>query len=201
MRAVIICGGYADEYIKKYIRNGDFVICADSGYDYALKFGIEPDIIVGDMDSVKASTEEKKRIVYPTHKDYTDSELTVLYAKEHGFSEIIMFGMIGSRMDHTMANISLLKQLNGLDAVIIDGHNEIRYTDSDITIQGNPGDTVSVIPFEGDCEGVCTYGLEYALKDGTVKSGTSLGVSNVMTGNQCRITIKKGKAFVIRSRD
>lgn len=201
MRAIIICGGYAGEYIKDYIQSGDFVICADSGYDHALRYGIEPDIIVGDMDSVKASTEEKNRIVYPTHKDCTDGELTVIYAKEHGFSEVTMFGMIGTRMDHTMANISLLKQLNGTDAVIIDEHNEIRFTDKEIVIEGNPGDTVSIIPFEGDCEGVTTYGLEYVLKDGTVKSGTSLGVSNVMTGKQCRITIKSGKAFVIRSRD
>lgn len=201
MRAVIICGGNAGKYMKDYIRKDDFVICADSGYDRAAEFGIEPNIIVGDMDSIKTPTEDKNRIVYPTHKDYTDSELTVFYAKEHGFSEIIMFGMIGTRMDHTMANISLLKQLGRLDAVIIDEHNEIRYTESEITIDGNPGDIVSVIPFEGDCCGVSTYGLEYVLKDGTIKSGTSLGVSNVMTGKQCRISIKCGKAFIIRSKD
>lgn len=201
MRAVIICGGFVGEYIKKYICSDDFIICADSGYDHALKFGITPDIIIGDMDSVKASTAGKNRVLYPTHKDFTDSELTVLYALEHDFDNVLMFGMTGTRMDHTMTNISLLKQLKGIDAAIIDGHNIIRYTESEITVSGKPGDIISIMPFEGDCEGVTTDGLEYALSNGTVKSGTSLGVSNVMTKNICKITIKRGKAFVIRSKD
>ncbi|MDD6736115.1 MAG: thiamine diphosphokinase [Clostridiales bacterium] len=201
MRAVIICGGYVGEYIKDYIRTDDFIICADSGYDRAAKYDIEPDIIIGDMDSVNIDTSDKNRIVYPTHKDCTDGELTVIYALEHGFSEVILFGMIGSRMDHTLANISLLKQLKNIDAVIIDDHNEIRFTDGKITLSGNVGDTVSFIPFIGDCEGVTTEGLEYELLNDTVKSGTSLGVSNVMTEKQCSFFIKKGEAFIIRSKD
>lgn len=201
MRAVIICGGFVGEYIRRYVRADDYVICADSGYDRAAEFGIEPDIIIGDMDSVHADTENKKRVVYPTHKDCTDGELTVIYAREHGFDEVLMFGMIGSRADHTLANISLLKQLIGVNAVIIDEKNEIRCTDGTVELCGNKGDIVSLIPFEGDCTDVSNEGLEYPLSHATVKSGTSLGVSNVMTGKKCRITIGKGKAFIIRSRD
>ncbi len=201
MRAVIICGGQVGEYIKSYIKDGDFIICADSGYDRARAFEITPDIVIGDMDSVKSGVACENKIVYPARKDMTDGELSVLYAKEHGFSDVILFGMTGMRMDHTLANISLLKQMKGINAVIIDANNEIYFAEGSITLCGRAGDTVSIIPFEGDVEGVTTDGLDYPLDNGTIKSGTTLGVSNVMTKSECTITIKKGKAFIIRSRD
>ncbi|MBE7016176.1 MAG: hypothetical protein E7417_05070 [Ruminococcaceae bacterium] len=70
-----------------------------------------------------------------------------------------------------------------------------------MVIEGAVGDTVSILPFSGDLEGVSTEGLEYSLSDSEVKLGTSLGVSNRMTEDTCKITIKKGTALVIRSKD
>lgn len=201
MRAIIICGGQVGEYIKGYIKEDDFIICADSGYDRAQAFGITPDIVIGDMDSVKSGVSCENKIVYPARKNMTDGELSVLYALEHNFSEVLLFGMTGVRMDHTLANISLLKQMKDIDAVIIDANNEIYFAEGSITLCGKIGDTVSIIPFEGDIEGVTTEGLDYILENGTIKSATTLGISNVMTKSECRITIEKGKAFVIRSRD
>lgn len=201
MRAVIICGGNVGEYIKDYIKAGDHIICADSGYDRAERFAITPDIVIGDMDSVESEIIRENKIVYPTRKDFTDSELAVLYALEHGYDDILLFGMTGTRMDHTLANISLLKRLKSVKAVIIDGNNEIYYTDSHIELACTVGDTISIIPFEGDASGITTEGLDYPLENGTVKSGTTLGVSNVAVKNRCGITIKSGSAFVIRSKD
>ncbi|MBO5059693.1 MAG: thiamine diphosphokinase [Clostridia bacterium] len=201
MRAVIICGGNVGEYINKYIEDGDFIICADSGYDRAKSCGISPDIVIGDMDSVESRDLPENKIVYPARKDFTDSELVVHYALEHGFSDVLLFGMIGTRMDHTLANISLLEQLKGINAVIIDEYNEIYFAESEMTICGNIGDTISIIPFGGDAVGVTTSGLDYPLSGGVIKSGTSLGVSNMMTAESCSIKIDKGTAFVIRSRD
>ncbi len=201
MRAIIICGGCVGEYIKDYIKPGDFVICADSGFDRASEFNIKPDVVIGDMDSVENGCAFENKIVYPARKDFTDSELVVQYALEHGYDELLMFGMIGTRMDHTLANISLLKQTKDVKSVIIDANNEIYYTENEITISGKVGDVVSIIPFEGDALGVTTEGLDYPLENGCVKSGTTLGVSNIMTGNVCSIAVKNGKAFIIRSKD
>ncbi len=201
MRAIIICGGNVGEYIKEYIRKDDFIICADSGYDRAKAFGIEPDIIIGDMDSIKEPPKSENKIVYPSHKDFTDSELVVKYALEHNYDEIIMFGMIGSRMDHTLSNLMLLKQTKGTDAVIIDSNNEIYFAENEVILSGKCGDIVSIVPFENDAEGITTEGLEYPLTDGRIKIGTTLGVSNVMTGSSCKINIKRGNALIIRSRD
>lgn len=198
MRAVIICGGDVGAYINDYIKSDDFVICADSGYDRAKKFGITPDVVLGDMDSVKNNYPENA-IIFPVRKDATDSELAVNYALEHGYKNAILFGMIGTRMDHSLANLTLLNRFK--KGCIINSNNEIYFVKNSITLSGNPGDVISIIPYPGDVSGVTTKGLDYPLSDGKIAAGTSLGVSNAMVGDECTITISDGTAFVIRSRD
>lgn len=201
MRAVIICGGNVGEYILDYVKDTDYVICADSGYDRARQYGIKPNIVIGDMDSVKSSYQDENVRIFPAKKDFTDSELALKYAIDEGFCNILMFGMIGTRFDHSYANISLLLNCVGKDVCIIDSNNIIHMVCNEITIEGTIGDTVSILPFSSDIEGVTTDGLEYPLSDSVIKLGTSLGVSNKMTAETCRITIKKGTALVIRSKD
>ena len=199
MRGIIICGGKVGEYIKDYIKPDDFVICADSGYDRAKAFGINPDIVIGDMDSTLEKEIPFEKITYPARKDFTDSELAVNYAKEKDLDSVLMFGMIGTRMDHSLANISLLSGLK--NAVIIDANNEIYFSDGKFTLSGRIGDTISIIPHKEDVLVAKSKGLDYPLFDTTIKCGTTLGVSNVMTENECEIEIEKGSAFIIRSRD
>ncbi len=199
MRGVIICGGNVGEYIKNYIKPDDFVICADSGYDHAKKFGITPDIVIGDMDSTKFTDIAEEKMLYPKRKDFTDSELAIMYAMEKGFERVLLFGMIGSRMDHSLANINMLPRLK--NAVIIDENNEIYFAENEFSLSGKPGDIISIIPFKEDLLGVTTNGLDYPLKNGTIQCGTSLGVSNVMLDNTFSIQIEKGGAFIIRSKD
>lgn len=199
MRGIIICGGNAGEYIKNYIKPDDFIICADSGYDHAKRFGITPHIVIGDMDSTQFADISEEKMLYPKRKDFTDSELAIMYALEKGFDNLLMFGMIGTRMDHTLANISMLARVK--NGTIIDENNEIYFADGKFSIDGKAGDNISIIPFKEDLFGVTTEGLDYPLENGTIRCGTSLGVSNVMTGSICRIKIEKGKALIIRSKD
>ncbi len=199
MRGVIICGGNVGEYIKNYINPDDFVICADSGYDHAKSFGITPHIVIGDMDSTKYSDIAEEKVLYPKRKDFTDSELAIMYAVEKNFESVLLFGMIGTRMDHSLANIGMLSRLK--NASLIDENNEIYFAEGEFSLNGKPGDIISIIPFREDLLGVTTDGLDYPLENGTIKCGTSLGVSNIMTKSTCRITIEKGRALIIRSKD
>jgi len=110
-----------------------------------------------------------------------------------------MFGMIGTRMDHSIANITLLSKIP--NATIIDANNEVYFAEGKFTLSGRIGDTVSIIPFKEDVLVARSTGLDYPLLNTTVKLGTTLGVSNAMTENQCEIEIEKGSAFIIRSKD
>lgn len=203
MTALIVGNGEVSEKIKPLLPENAYVICADGGFRHMDKLGLTPDIIIGDMDSVKADLHGEKTIVYPVRKDFTDSEIAVNYAINNGFSDLVLIGFTGTRTDHTLTNLFLLKGISerGASAEIIDEHNIIRYAEKENIIRGKKGDIVSIIPIGGDVSGITTEGLDYPLFSETLEFGKGRGVSNVMTGDECRITVKNGSALIIQSKD
>ncbi len=198
MRAVIIGNGDIKNYdfIKSKINDGDIIICADGGYNHARNMDIEPDVLIGDLDSARGYDDVKNRIEYPVRKDFTDGELAVVYANEHGCDEIVLTGMTGNRLDHTIADIMLLAQCKR--GVLIDDNNEIYLLRDKLIIDGYCGQTLSIVPITGEAEGISTSGLEYPLDAETLYFASTRGISNVMTAEKCEITIEKGLAFVIK---
>ena len=202
MRAVIIAGGnVCREQLEKFLREDDYVICADSGFDRA--DGIKPDMLLGDFDSIAEFPPDVISEKFPVRKDFTDSELAVRYALEKGYRELLLFGFTGGRMDHTIANLGLLEyiQRHGGEGVIIDRNSEIHLLGKNCCLTGKPGDLVSILPLDEELRGVKTEGLEYALDKETLYRYECRGVSNVMTGYTCRIETAGGKGFVIKSND
>lgn len=206
MRAVIITGGSIQNYpaIKQYIQPNDYIICADSGYDHAVKMGIAPNLLVGDMDSIHADLPTENIRIFPAKKDDTDTEIAISAALEQGCDDILILGGIGSRMDHTLANILFLKQLHDqkISAKIVNENNEIRLMGSqeNITLQGHPGDLLSLIPIT-DCIGVTNKGFEYPLIQEDLPLGTTRGVSNVFLSDTGSISLQNGLLLVMRCHD
>lgn len=198
MRAVIIGNGDIKDYdyIKGKICPDDFIICADGGYNHAEKMGLTPDILIGDFDSARDYENIKNRIRYPERKDYTDGELAVTYAVEHGYEDIALIAMTGGRADHTIADILLLNKCPR--GVLIDDNNEIYLLKDRVEINGRKGQTLSIIPINGNAEGITTDGLEYPLNNETLYFADTRGISNVMLENKCTISIKNGMALIIK---
>lgn len=205
MRAVIIGNGEITDYtyISGKLRKGDYIICADGGYRHSVPLGIKPDVLIGDMDSIGENDFDGDIINLPIRKDFTASEVCVKYVLLKDFEEILMLGFTGTRQDHTITNLLLLKQFAaaGKKAHITDEHNDIYFTSQENVIYGQKGDLVSIIPVGGDLRGICTTGLDYPLDNETLFFGESRGVSNVMTSNKCVIKIESGYGLIIKSRD
>ncbi len=201
MRAVIIGNGQINdyEYIKSKIRSADFIICADGGYNHALKMGITPDILIGDLDSAENIGAGIEKLRYPERKDFTDGELAIDYALKKGYGDILLLSMTGDRADHTITDILLMTKC--ANACMIDDNNEIYILRDKLKIEGKKGDTVSIVPIGGDVSGVTTEGLEYPLDRETLYFGASRGVSNVMNEDGCAITAENGIALVIKVRN
>lgn len=204
MRAVIISGGMITdyEYIKAQIRESDTIICADSGYDHAVKMGIEPSVVVGDFDSAGEIPSGIACLRYPARKDLTDTEIAIEYAREKGFREFLFLAGTGSRADHSLTNILLLKSIleRGEKAMLVDEHNKIMITDSVLHLQEPPGSIVSIVPIT-DCMGVTTQNLEYPLCNAEMFVGKGLGVSNIMVDDNATISVAKGVLLVIVAKD
>lgn len=206
MRAVILFGGDISDYtyMRTFLHGDEAVICADSGYRHAEMLRIAPSVLLGDMDSIKRVPNGIQKRIYPVRKDETDGELAVKYVIEQGFSEVLLFGCIGSRADHTLTNIFLMRQLirAGIDAVLINETNEIRMAEHmSVELTGEIGTVVSIIPLMESVHIRHTEGLSYAAENLVLTFGTSLGNSNYMIDTRCRIDIGSGLCLIIKSRD
>lgn len=204
-RAVIVSGGTIENpaYYNEMFSEEDFILCADSGYRNAQKLGLRPDAVIGDFDSFP---EEKvicgEKIVLPTEKDKTDTHECVCYALEHGFWEIVLIGAVGSRMDHTLANIHLLKTAleKGVSMRIVNEHNEMFLIHGETLISRKEGWHFSLLPIERT-EGITLEGFYYPLQNATMEIGNPYGVSNEFAAEECRVRISKGLLLAVLSRD
>lgn len=214
-RIIIFTGGSID---IDFLRQQDFsgkenvVICADHGLKAAHDLSLLPQFVVGDFDSagkeLLAEYEGRKDVTFvrfPPEKDDTDTELALHMAMDMEPEEILIFGGFGTRLDHTLANIGLLKQPleRGIKAVLCDPYNKIRMVSGEYRIQKTEafGDYVSILPFGKDAKGVTLAGFQYPLKDALMPQGCSLGVSNEIVEEEAVITVKEGILLVIESRD
>lgn len=216
MRVLIISGGRVDEqstltYLKG--KNFDRVIAADSGLDHAEKLGIMPTDILGDFDSLEdkgfLDACRKKGITvhtFPSRKDYTDTHLALLYAKDLQASSVTILGATGSRYDHSLANIGLLSWLadQGIEATIVDEHNEMEILKGPAVKEYKKESRwpfFSLLAWGGEVTGVTLKGFSYPLEDGTLTPDISLGVSNEITLENAQLRLKSGHLLVVRSRD
>lgn len=208
---VVIVGGDIDNghYYREWIETADFVIAADSGARHLRELGLKPDILLGDFDSIDSvetfRVQWPEAIVesFPARKDFTDAELAVRRAIEIASERITVVGCIGSRMDHTLATLFLLKQIHeaGIEGMMLNEKNRITYVCTHGTVLGKAGETVSIVPVHGDVYGITIHGFEYPLENATLRFGSSTGVSNILIGNRGDISIRRGSALVFVSRD
>lgn len=193
-----------------------YIIAADKGLEACFHLGLVPDRIVGDFDSADSDIlgmyhDEDKIIRLSAHKDYTDTHVAVDYAismikKRMSCSDdrILIYGATGSRIDHMLANIGLLKRTaeSHIDAFIVDENNCIRAAWGDTVIERNEEyPFISLIPFFGDVFDVSLSGFEYSGSHISLLQGDSLGISNSITSEKGSIRFKDGMLLIIESRD
>ena len=206
MRAIVIAGGEIREpaFYKPIIRPEDYIICADSGYLNAEKIGVTPNLVIGDFDSscregVPCGIPVK---TLPVEKDRTDLHECITHAICQGAKEILLFGARGTRLDHSLAAISLLYMglEQGVILRLIDEHNELLLFTNQIEIPKRKGYKLSLLPLT-PVSGIYTKGLYYPIENGNMDWGNPYGVSNEFTDDVARIIIESGVMMVILSKD
>lgn len=210
MKTIIIGSGEINDYgfCLELLKSADRIICADGGTRHAVNMKLTPDVIIGDMDSSGVQYVEYFRkkgvevIEYPTDKDKTDVHICIEFALPFS-SEIILLGATGSRIDHMLGNISLLKLglEKGVRISIADNKNRIYMIKDAITLYGKRYDIFSLLPFTEKVEGICTIGAHYELRDAVMEQGNPYGVSNYFEQETVKISIKSGYLLVIKSED
>ncbi len=213
MKTYIITGGSVDiDFIRSIIEaDPGCVIAADRGLEACVALSIKPQYVIGDFDSVSAQTKsffdswdgEVTRL--NPIKDDTDTEAALQLAFEKTEGDIVILGGTGSRLDHVLANISILGQgfEHGREVLLLDAHNRIRLIQKECFIKRDEqfGKFVSLFPINGSVRGVTLEGFYYPLTNATMEGYTSLGVSNEIVEKEARIKIDQGTLIMIESRD
>jgi thiamine pyrophosphokinase len=201
------CLGDQSFFQEKIARmeNG-LIICCDGGARHLQYLGIKPDVIIGDMDSIDPaslasySTSGIKIIKYPADKDFTDTELALDYALRLKPEKIFIWGALGGRIDHTLANVFLLNkgQEKGIRTYLIDEYGEAFMLDKETAFINETGNTVSLLALSPKVTGITLFGFLYPLKEGTLIMGESRGISNIINEDRAGISVKNGKLLVIK---
>lgn len=210
MKYLILSGGTppSKSELMPYITEADMVIGVDGAADVLCQYDIVPNVLIGDFDTANVQSVEElkeqgaKVVRLSPRKNETDTEAAVNYAISHNASKITIFGALGSRVDHSLSNITMLVRAHtaGVPARIIDEYNELQVENQHLVLQGTPGQTVSILPLTGNLH-VSATNLVYPLNELELNFGSSRGVSNVMADSDATINIKGGYALIIKTTD
>jgi thiamine pyrophosphokinase len=183
-----------------------YVIAADSGAATALAFGLQPDLVIGDLDSLDSATRSEllQRGVpfetYPRAKDATDSQLALARALQEAPEQLLLLGLLnGPRLDMTVANVLLLGLAPSRTAVLDEDNEAVILLGPDQhNWHAQPQELISLLPLGGDVEGVTTSGLLYTLSGETLKFGDSRGVSNEPVDANVAVALENGRLLIVR---
>ena len=190
------------------------VIAADGGLARARGLGLEPTLLVGDLDSLDpaliAAAEASGPPISrsPAAKDESDAELAMLAALDDGATRVTVLGAFGGpRLDHALANVWLLAHpaLHGIDVTLLDARTRASLLRAPgpgggpvrRLLPGPLGGIVSLLPLGGDVTGITTHGLRYPLRDEPLVVGPARGLSNVRDGVDAAVTVREGRILVI----
>jgi thiamine pyrophosphokinase len=147
------------------LKNAGVIICCDGAADKLLAFGMEPQAIIGDLDSISDRTREKYASILVQSGDQESNDLTkaVRYCVEQGYPSVSILGATGLREDHTLGNISLmLEYAPHIEVRIISDYGIFFLVRSGEVIQSEPGEMISIFSIDRRTT-VSSTGLKYPL--------------------------------------
>jgi len=183
-----------------------YVVAADSGARIALAYGLRPDLVIGDLDSLDDTTRtslEQQHVPferYPVAKDSTDGQLALQWALETRPSSVLLLGYLnGPRLDMTVSSVLLLT-LADVPVVLADERNECRLLrgPGSHAWSPEPDERISLLPVNANASGITTSGLRYPLTHEELSFGYTRGVSNEPTADSVSVSIEHGLLLLTR---
>ena len=200
---VIVAGGELPypEGLKRVAEKAALVIAADGGLLRAQAAGIQVHALVGDLDSLSETPfpQGLRVLKHPIEKDATDLELALDYAISLSPEKVHLFGALGGRLDHMLANLNLLERYD-VPITIHHGREALHAVSGKLVLEdARVGDRVSLIPLSSEVTGVHTQGLRWPLNGGTLRRASSRGISNEVISLPCVVSVEGGRLLVIHA--
>lgn len=204
-KCLIIANGKppAKSVVMSFIKNGySTIICADGGANSAKKIGVVPNFIVGDLDSISISTLKyfnlKSKIIKYKRQNDTDVEKSLKFAINKKFDEVILLGVTGDRLDHTICNLGIvLKFFDKIKISLVSEKSLLLPINKTTYFKSKTGETISLYAFDNKTK-ITSTGLKYKLINTALPFGVKESTSNVAVQNNIKLKVTDGIVFVIR---
>lgn len=179
----------------------NYVIAVDAGLKHLESIGRMPDMALGDFDSLGYVPEGMRVARFSANKSKSDMDLALERARNMRYDEIFVYGALGGRLDHTLANLHLFAKYSEKGAIVnaIGVNEAATYVTGPDTYEmpAQESGTISVFSMSDEAKGVFERGLAYELDDATLTNRTSLGLSNEFIGEPVLIGVESGTIVVI----
>lgn len=189
----------ADFQARQAAGEFDFVIAVDAGFAHLEAIGVAPDMAVGDFDSLGYVPKARRVSRHPVKKDKSDMELAMEKAVAWDHDELVIYGALGARLDHTLANLQLFARFSERDVYVTaigDTYAVRLLTGPDVFELPVTQGTVSVFSANDTARGVIERGMAYSLDDEPLSNRTSRGLSNELTGEEATVAVEQGTLYV-----
>jgi thiamine pyrophosphokinase len=196
MNILILCNGKPppkDLFDETRAWAGLF-IAADGGGNIARSLDEHPDFVIGDLDSFQTKDNENIELIHQPDQETNDLEKALTLAKKKGGTHVKVLSATGLRLDHTLKNLSVMKQFNDQfhHLIFADAYGTIQLLPPKFSHTMRPGTAISLFPLSGKVTGITTKGLKYSLHDEKLENGIRDGSSNCVTSNPVSIAHQKG---------
>lgn len=190
------------QLLQQLFKNHTQLIAVDGGLFTCLEYGLQPQLLIGDFDSVSEKEREQFSFIPQKHtpdQNQSDLEKTLEYLLTLSPEAITVCGALGRRMDQTLTNICLLSRYPGKVKFETDHETCFALLKSN-TLACQVGQTLSLIPLSTQVLGVTTQGLKWELKEATL-SKHFLSISNLCLQQDIFISFSSGDLVVCLNRN
>lgn len=202
--ALIVANGQScsHELLTQIMEWCPYVVALDGAYTRLCELQVFPDLVVGDMDSLRVpSTNRKTQFIQIDNQENTDLEKAIDYLVEKGYIDINVVWATGKRLDHTLNNVVMLAKYPSIKIVIYDNYSKMFVIPKSFSKVYKKGDLISLVPIPY-CKEITTENLKHPLKKEELQLGKRSGTSNeVSSSGVVKITYNSGLLAIIESSD
>lgn len=211
--AVIVAGGPPPPvaWARPLLERASLLFCADSGLHLCLACGLQPDMLIGDLDSV--GPEQLGRLPdlrygveqHRSDKDESDLDLTLRALARHWQGPVDILAALGGRLDHALFNLCAVlfqgRRL-GLRVRLLDPETLVYPLENEcLELPDLIGAVCSILPLGGPLEGVSLRGFRYPLQNESLDHRQTRGLSNQIEESPATIQARSGQALVVVSKN
>ncbi len=175
------------------------VIAADGAAIRLAERSVQPSIIIGDFDTLEASGLQHLFEGTPqlriADQDSTDFEKCLHYCIDTGIGTVLICGMHGGEMEHSLNNWSIaMRYAASLHLCLYDAQRYGLPISSSMSLPTEPGETISLIPQPYAV--ITTQGLHWPLTREELRLGYREGARNRAAGKEIGIALHEGSLLL-----